>query len=262
MSAANNDDKYSAPALSKGLDILEFLAREPLAQKKSDIARALDRSISEIFRMLVVLKQREYIAFDDHSERYSLTTKLFEISHNHPPIKRLSSVATDTMQRFVRQTNQSVHMSIRRDTHVLVIVQVDSPGNNVLSLRLGARVPLFETASGAVLTAHARDEERKTLEYHLKSATARQREIYRNNCAQVLRSNYCESASLALEGVMNLSVPIHDHAGEVIAALTSPYIKRLNNPQNVSRTKARKALIDAGSAISRLLGGGVTHRKK
>ena len=257
MNDSGKVDKYSAPALSKGLDILEFLASEPVAQKKSDIARALDRSISEIFRMLDVLKQREYVAFDDHSERYSLTTKLFEISHNHPPIKRLSAAATEIMQRLVRQTNQSTHLLIRHDTHVLVVAQVDSPGTNVLSVRLGARIPLFETASGAVLTAHAKDEERETLEDYLKAATPRQLDIYRKNCKQVLRSDYCERASLAIEGVLNLSVPVRDHAGEVVAALTIPYIKRLNDPQASSRTKVRKALIDAGSSISRLLGGGI-----
>ena len=108
---ANNDDKkidkYSAPALSKGLDILEFLAKQAQAQKKSDIARALDRSISEIFRMLVVLEQRDYVAFDKHTERYTLTTKLFEISHQHPPIRRISSIAGEPMQRLAHRINQS-----------------------------------------------------------------------------------------------------------------------------------------------------------
>lgn len=247
-------DKYSAPALSKGLDILEFLSKESQGQKKSDIARALDRSISEIFRMLVVLEQREYVAFDAHTERYTLTTKLFEISHRYPPIKRISSIAGEAMQRLAQRINQSAHLLILSEKHVLVIAQVDSPGNNVTSVRLGARIPLFQTASGAVLTAYFTGEERARLDEELKLATRTQRKIYQDNCAMVLKKHYCECPSLVIEGVLNISVPIHDHAGDVIAALTIPYIKRLNDPQAVSRTDARKALSDTGNAISKLLG--------
>ena len=258
---AKKIDKYSAPALSKGLDILEFLAREPQAQKKTDIARALDRSISEIFRMLVVLEQREYVAFDAHTERYSLTTKLFEISHQHPPIRRLSSVAGEAMQRLARLINQSVHLLILSDRHVLVIAQVDSPGNNVTSVRLGARLPLFQTASGAVLTAHYDGDDQLSLNKQLKLATRTQRKIYLDNSAMVQSKRYCECPSLVIEGVLNISVPIHDHAGEVIAALTIPYTKRLNDPKSVSRIEARKALIKTGSAISKLLGASVVDER-
>ena len=253
-SEKNKIDKYSAPALSKGLDILEYLAKEGQAQKKSDIARALDRSVSEIFRMLAVLEQREYVALDTHTERYSITTKLFELAHQHPPIKRLSSVAVEAMRRLAKNINQSVHLAILSDRHVLVIAQVDSPGNNVTSVRLGARLPLFETASGAVLTAHFENEELANLESDLRQAPRTQRKIYRDNSAMVQTRHYCECRSLVIEGVINISVPIYNHAGEAIAALTIPYIKRLNDKSWVTRTDARKALVETGNAISKLLG--------
>ena len=66
-------EKYSAPALSKGLDILELLATQNAGMKKSDIAKSLKRSVSEIFRMLAVLVERNYVSVDEASEHYSLT---------------------------------------------------------------------------------------------------------------------------------------------------------------------------------------------
>jgi hypothetical protein len=50
--------KYTAPALEKGLDILERLSLSETGLSLSEIARDLGRSVSEIFRMLVVLEQR------------------------------------------------------------------------------------------------------------------------------------------------------------------------------------------------------------
>ena len=88
-----NAEKYSAPALSKGLDILELLASQTNGLKKNEIAQALDRSVNELYRMLVVLVARGYVMLDEESERYSLTMRLFELSHRFPPTRRLTTVA-------------------------------------------------------------------------------------------------------------------------------------------------------------------------
>ncbi len=46
--------RYSAPALEKGLDVLECLADGAAPQSLNALARALGRTSSEIFRMLDV----------------------------------------------------------------------------------------------------------------------------------------------------------------------------------------------------------------
>ncbi|MGH9454797.1 MAG: helix-turn-helix domain-containing protein, partial [Terriglobia bacterium] len=52
---------YRAPALEKGLDILEALAAARVPQSLSEMARLLKRSASELFRMLNLLERRGYI---------------------------------------------------------------------------------------------------------------------------------------------------------------------------------------------------------
>lgn len=248
-------DKYSAPALSKGLDILEFLASEPEAMKKADIARALDRSISEIFRMLAVLEQRDYVAFDEHSERYSLTTKLFEVAHRYPPVRRLSAVAAAPMQSLAREVNQSVHLAIRSDTEILVIAQMDSPGNNVTSVRLGARIPLIQTASGAVLSSELEGEELQALEQKLAAEPRSLRQLFRNNRELAVNQGYCECKSMVIEGIVNMSAPIRDHSGHIIAAVTIPFVRRLNPGEHPGLETTRESLIAMSQQISRMLGG-------
>ena len=54
--------RYTAPALEKGLDVLELLASVSEALTHSEIARRLGRSVSEVFRMLVCLEERGYIS--------------------------------------------------------------------------------------------------------------------------------------------------------------------------------------------------------
>src|SRR5260370_13051355 len=54
--------RYPTPALEKGLDILELLANHPTGLTKSEVARSLDRTVYEIFQILVCLKERCYIS--------------------------------------------------------------------------------------------------------------------------------------------------------------------------------------------------------
>src|ERR1700756_4780053 len=79
---------YATPALEKGLDVLELLAHQPAGLTKSQMARELNRTVSEIFRMLLCLERRGYIA-QLSEERYSLTLKLFKLVQEHPRTERL-----------------------------------------------------------------------------------------------------------------------------------------------------------------------------
>ncbi len=83
-----NGDRYRAPALDKGLDILEVLSATDAGLTQAEIAKALDRSPNEICRMLDRLVRRGYIARTT-TDRYELTLKLFALAHRHAPMRRL-----------------------------------------------------------------------------------------------------------------------------------------------------------------------------
>src|ERR1700747_1106235 len=85
--------RYAAPALEKGLDVLELLASASEALTHSEIARRLGRTLNEVFRMLVCLEGRGFISRPGPDERYQLTLKLFEIVHRHDPMQRLIAQA-------------------------------------------------------------------------------------------------------------------------------------------------------------------------
>ena len=89
-------DRYRAPALDKGLDILELLAREEEGLSQAEIAKALGRTPNEHYRMLERLVRRGYVS-RNASDRYELTLKLFGLAHFHQPIRRLVSQATPLM---------------------------------------------------------------------------------------------------------------------------------------------------------------------
>ena len=63
-----DDKKYKAPALAKGLDILELLASANDGLTQVEIGKLLGRTTSEIFRMLVVLILRHPLIWENANE--------------------------------------------------------------------------------------------------------------------------------------------------------------------------------------------------
>src|SRR5580692_831836 len=95
-------ERPGAPALEKGLDLLEALAEAPGGLTQKALALRLGRSVGEIFRMLGVLERRAYIARDAATGQYGLTLRLFELANRHPPMRRLQSAALPIMQDLAR----------------------------------------------------------------------------------------------------------------------------------------------------------------
>ena len=123
----NSIEKYKAPALEKGLDILEFLADFPEGLCKVDIAKGLGRSLNEIFRMVSVLEKRGYILCDPETERFSLSLKLFSIANRYQPARMMVTKAHPKMMQLTQATDQSCHLGIFHNGKILIIAQVEAP---------------------------------------------------------------------------------------------------------------------------------------
>ncbi len=152
-------NSYATPALEKGLDVIELLAHRSGGLTKSEISRELNRTVSEIFRMLLCLERRGYIA-QMEGERYALTLKLFKLVQEHPPTERLITEALPVMHQLAQETLQSCHMGIIDGAQVTILAQVNAPSSIGFYVKLGSSVELMEATTGYVILAHQDDEHR------------------------------------------------------------------------------------------------------
>ena len=258
MFARNNgsdDGGYRAPALEKGLDILELLAAEPRGLSQTEVGRRMGKSASEIFRMLDVLDRRGYVFRAQPGDRYVLSNRLFELSHRHPPTKRLLDASLDEMRRLAGETNQSCHLAVFHDVNVLIVAQIDSPRPMGFSVRMGANLELVSTTSGIVLLAFQPEGQRERLMRRLEAMPS-----YRRGRAQFLarlesvrRRGYGELRSETIEGIIDISYPIFDHTAVAIAALTMPYLT--THLRQKKRAEVRAMMRNAARNITSALGG-------
>jgi len=251
--ASTKKKTYSAPALEKGLDIIELLSEQDHGLNQSEIARALGRSVGEIFRMLMALEDRGYVAQEPVSDRYVLTTFLFEIAHRIPRIRRLTAFAGPLMRGLVKVINQSVHLAITGDDCILVVGQVDSPGNNTMAVRLGAKIDLWQASSSRVILAHLPDDEVSVFFRNVPVPDGTTESQMRQELAEIRSAGHEVRDSFVIRGIVNISAPIIDHSGRAIAALTVPHIERYHD--TVTFEDCRVELINTSAKLTKSLGG-------
>jgi DNA-binding IclR family transcriptional regulator len=246
---------YSAPALEKGLDILEMLCRSdhPLSQK--EIAEQIGRSVGEIYRMLTCLVNRNYVAQVDDLN-YTITTKLFELSHVNPPTHRLLFEARPIMQRLANELDQSCHLTVYNQGKQVVLAKVDTPSGMGFSVRMGSELDVLISASGRVLLAF-QDEE--TMKLRIDESLERRPEQANPQIEAVLNTirsaGYESIPSVQVRGLYAISFPILDTQGHAIAALSVPYAERIDQSLRKSVPDVMKALGAASRILSQRVGG-------
>ena len=251
----DSSPKYTARAREKGLDIIEHLSNFDAGLSQSEIARDLNRSVSEIFRMLVVLQARGYIAQDPATDRYVLTTLLFEIAHRTPLIRRLTTAATPLMRDLAHAINQSVHLAVLTDDSVLIVGQVDPPARHVMTVRLGTRIDVWRASSGRVMMSFAGEAELAEMFHRTPLPQGMTEAQIRADLVEIRRRGHEIVDSFVIKGVVNISAPIIDHTGQAIAALTVPHIERFGD--TVSFSDCCRLTIETAARLTRSLGGGI-----
>jgi DNA-binding IclR family transcriptional regulator len=248
------DVRYFAPALEKGLDVLELLAAEPHGLNLQEISRKLGRSPSELYRMVDVLLRRGFLARQPDAS-YLLTLRLFELAHLHPPVDRLLDCAMPHMQELARRTSQSNHLCVHHDARLVVLARAESPEPMSYSVRQGSHFPFHDDrVSARVISAFQEGDRREQFLGEL-AGNGRNRDARRRSLDKRLREirqrGYDEGPSDTISGVVDICFPIFDHFGAV-AALNIVYMRHRDTKLSVPA--AREKLRQSSRTISRSLG--------
>jgi DNA-binding IclR family transcriptional regulator len=248
--------RYAVPALDKGLDIIELLVRETDGLTLNEIARTLNRTSSELFRMVNALCRRGFI-LQHEGGRYTLTLRLFELAHRHMPIRSLTAAALPLMRELVNKTLQSCHLTVFHAGRAMVVAQVDSPERWAFGLKVGALVGLTDTASGYVLLGFQDEAERmRMLASHqaVEGELDVPRDKLLETVMEVARRGYAQNPSRQIRGVMNIAFPVLGVSSNAVAALNIPYIERIDKKVTPSVEQVKEILREIAARLSLLMG--------
>ena len=224
VATATEKKKYSAPALEKGLQILEAIScmSEPLGP--SAIANLVGRTNSEIVRLLYVLEDMGYIERTGTSGGYQITSRLFTIASARPATRSLLEIAFPLMREFATSIRQSCHVSVRTDTKIVVIGRTEAHRGMSLSVRVGHNRSIVGSASGTVLFAFlALDQQPAVLQELHRVASSDDIEKFVSDARETRKIGFAKWPNTLLKGINDYSVPIF-RSGSVCAALTVPFV--------------------------------------
>ncbi|QJE97086.1 IclR family transcriptional regulator [Luteolibacter luteus] len=256
LSIPSEERRYGAPALDKGLDILEHLSHESLPLGQLEIARALGRTPGEIYRMLMCLEERGYVMRDEGSGKFRLTLRLYELSHRQNSTTLLRKAARLPMESIAETVGQACHLSVMNGPMLLVLMERMPACQVCLAVGEGSRMPVLQSTSGKLLLANWPEAE--ALEFLDQLPDFRDAsKAYRHKLLQALAdlrgAAHCHVSSSTTEGVADIAVPVGVPGSDVAGALVISYLSGTKSGEK-NYPRYLEALKAGANEINRNLG--------
>lgn len=148
---ASGTDRYTVPALQRGLQLLMQFSREERELSGADLARRLALPRASVFRMLQTLEQMGFVERLSDGASYRLGLGVLRLGFEALASMDLVEQARPVLERLRDATGLSAHLVMREGGDVLVVAK--APGASALfaGVQVGTRLPAHATVLGRVL---------------------------------------------------------------------------------------------------------------
>lgn len=203
--------------------VLDCLAaEEPLGP--SELARRTGLGKSTVHSLLATLESLGAVRPDVNQGRFRLGLRLFELGTRVLEAQDPLHEAKGQLALLANETGETALLAVLDEKQVLYVDHADSPNAIRLVARRGRRAPLHATASGKVLLAFADpgllDEvARGPLERFMPKTICDEATLV-TAIGEVRQRQYAVVHEERDPGLSSISVPVRDHSGTVIAAMT------------------------------------------
>jgi DNA-binding IclR family transcriptional regulator len=214
---------YSAPAVDRTLDILEFMALHPRPYGATELSRCLNIPINSVFRILKRLTDRDYTVQDPFSDGYQLSTKVFSLGMSLYTRFELRQRARPHIEWLCRETEETCQLQVPHGDKVLVLDTVSPEVSYYLRVVPGGLVHYHPNAYGkAMLAFLPQDEIRKILPPRLPALTPHTivlRTELIKQLEEVRKTGLGYDNEEYNEGIRCIGSPVFDVEGKAVAGL-------------------------------------------
>jgi DNA-binding IclR family transcriptional regulator len=247
-------------SVDRALQILEIIARDGHAGV-SDIADEMGVHKSTVSRLLGSLVSREIVRQNNDRGKYQLGFGILRLASSIPGRLSLVHEARPTLESLADQYKETVNLAVLRSSYAVNVDQAMGPSTLATSDWVGSLTPLHATSSGKVLLAALPAEERSRIlqETGLPARTPRtitDRDTLENQLLDVSRDGYAVVHEEFEIGLNAVAVPVYNHFGTVIGAVSISGPAFRFDPENTPGLI--QGLQEAGLSISGKMG--YTHR--
>ena len=158
--------------LSKGLQVLEALAKSKTGKGVTELSRELELTKSNTFRLLRTLSALGYVR-NAESRTYAATMKVWQVGRAVVENLNLSQIAAPQMQMLSRKTGEAIYLAVPDVFSVIYIDKIDSTKPIRSWNPIGGSAPIHCVGTGKALLAADYDRLRDQLRGRLTKYTDR-----------------------------------------------------------------------------------------
>lgn len=251
--------RISAPALRRGLDILELFLDANDGLRVPDITAKLDLPRASAHELVATLVDRGYLqAVSEPPSRYKLGINAFRLGAAYEREIDMLAIGREHAAAVAAKCGETVQIVIREGAYVVYIVRIDSTHTVRLVSNVGTRLPAWCTAGGKAMLAALSDaalDELFPTDADLVPMTDNSistRERLFTELAEIRTRGWSEENSESNTNVACVAAPIRDRSGATVAAMSiSVPLMRWNK-----QVKARytKLVLEGAAEMSASLG--------
>ena len=250
------DGQGGVQSVDRAITVLEILAREGSAGV-SEVAAEIGVHKSTAFRLLAALEERDLVEQNADRGKYQLAFGILRLASSIPARIDLVRQSQPLLDELAAEIDETINIAVVREHYAVNVQQAMSTAAVASQNWVGQLTALHATASGKVLLAYMPEEQ---LEAILEKAglpkltphTITSRKTLLAQLEEVRASGFAVTHEELEAGLNASAVPIRDHTGAVIAAVSAAGPAFRFDDAEIKRTA--EALRDTGARISHRMG--------
>ena len=188
-------------SVERAFSILEAFDEQHPARSASDIAEATGLARPTTYRMLQTLRQLGYVR--NVSGRFEVTPRVLRLGAGYLGRESIAARSQPSLDRLCEELGEHVAIGVLDGDGVIAVAASSSPQSRMLAIAIqpGQRLPASATSLGRILLAY-------------NGATDS------DEAAGIRDAGFVVSDGLLETGLLTMGVPVRDHTGHVVAALS------------------------------------------
>jgi IclR family KDG regulon transcriptional repressor len=211
-------------SVQRAMLVIELLTEEPKGLTFAQIVQRLSLPKSSAYELLRTMKDGGHLALDEEG-RYRIGLRIWQAGQTHEQAFDLATAARPNLQAARDELSETIQLAVLDGTENVYLAKEEAEQRLVLQSRVGARLPAYATGLGKVLLAGLSNDE--VLDrfaaaelYSFTPNTVTQLPDLITQLEEVRRRGYSMDHGEYTEGVVCVAVPVRDHRGAVVAAMS------------------------------------------
>lgn len=220
--AASEADRYTVPALERGLRLLACFGAERPVRSAPELARALALPRSTVFRLLATLEGMGYL--ERVGSDYRLGLAVLRLGYDYLATQPLAQLAQPVLQALCERLGFTSNLALLDGDSIVYVARVAPAGAFQGAVRVGSRLPAHATVLGRVLLQDC-DASRLQAVFggaalpQFSDSTPRDIAALQALLQADRAQGYAMGEGFYEPGVSSIAAPVRDAQGRIVAGL-------------------------------------------